>query len=244
VHWDKLNFDRGINTPPEQYRLSEWTSDAEWQVARRNMRRFVREIMRIPGVSGRTHAELAALAEPPPSKVTPSELQVRARLAGRDGISTEDPLLSPAELLYLWALWLDEGRPEGPLPWRYVEGPTEEAVPTPSLLALGTAVARQAAGALRREVERSGRLPANVTTAGATLGIGTVFTVLARLVSGEEGEALQVPLSPQVPAIGNLLASEVKHHVPGWLHKPDLDVSRHCAYTRLQSWTLKPALFR
>ena len=55
---------------------------------------------------------------------------------------------------------------------------------------------------------------------------------------------MQLPLPPQVPAIGNLLASEVKHRVPGWLHKPDLDVSRHAAYTRLQSWTLKPALFR
>ena len=48
---------------------------------------------------------------------------------------------------------------------------------------------------------------------------------------------------PEVLAVGDL-ALEVSEGVPGWMHKPDLDVSRHAAYTRLQSWTLKPVAFR
>jgi hypothetical protein len=46
----------------------------------------------------------------------------------------------------------------------------------------------------------------------------------------------------QDPAIGDTLVEEVTRHVPGWMRKLDLDVSTHAAYTRLQSWTLRPAV--
>ncbi|MHB0879140.1 MAG: hypothetical protein ACYC5O_24135 [Anaerolineae bacterium] len=244
VHWDKLNFDHGVNTPPDRYRLAEWTTDAQWEVAKRNMRRLVRESARIPDISGKTHAELTALAVPPPDEVPAEELRVRARLALRQSdISTDDPLLSPAELLYSWALWLDSGRPEA-LPWRYVEGPIEEAVPGPNVLVLSAASALGIAAAIRRGVEATGRLPVSVAAGTGQVGIGMAYRALATLVAGEALAELQIPLSRQVPAIGDVLAGEVKHLVPGWLHKPDLDVSRLAAYTRLQSWTLKPALFR
>ena len=125
IHWDKLNFDHGVNTPPEQYRLAEWSTDEEWEVAKRNMRRFVKEVMRIPGVSGKTQAELNAMVVDPPPWVATSELRVRARLAlKRPGIATDDPLLSPAELLYLWALWASSraARGIGALPLRRGSG--------------------------------------------------------------------------------------------------------------------------
>jgi hypothetical protein len=244
VHWDKLNFDHGVNTPPEHYRLAEWTTDAQWEVAKVNMRRLVRDLERLPGVSGKTQAEMVALVVSQATTVPAEELRVRARLAlQQQAPATDDPLLSPAELLYLWALWLDSGRPEA-LPWRYVEGPTEEAAPGPNVLVLSAEAALGVAAAVRRAVEASGRLPASVPAGAGQVGIGMAFQVLARLVAGEVGAELQVPLARQVPAIGDMLASEVKHLVPGWLHKPDLDVSRLAAYTRLQSWTLKPALFR
>ncbi|MGQ9552966.1 MAG: hypothetical protein ACUVWR_02515 [Anaerolineae bacterium] len=47
---------------------------------------------------------------------------------------------------------------------------------------------------------------------------------------------------PQVPAVGDILRREVMEGVPGRMHKPDLDVSRIATHTRLQSWTLKPAV--
>ena len=57
-------------------------------------------------------------------------------------------------------------------------------------------------------------------------------------------EATTLRPGPEVPPIGDTLRREVTEGVPGWMHKPDLDVSTHAAFTRLQSWTLKPAVLR
>ena len=279
VFWDKLNYDRGINTPPEEWRLPEYRGEEEWLVVQRNLRRLAAEVARLPGVQLRTVREVNALVARQPERVQPDDLVALAReAAAADGVLVLDganegrhgglplhdahavgadasvrpvspvrpgqplPPISPAEALYLTALWLDLGRPEGALPWRYVEGPTAEPAADCGPLTLNAHELREGAAVLRRAVEASGRLPASVAIGQAEVGVGTLYRALAAACL-QRGEVRLAP-GAQVPAIGEVLAREVADGVPGWMHKPDLDVSTHAAYTRLQSWTLRPAVLR
>lgn len=243
--WDAPNFANGINKPAEEWRLPEYRGEAEWVVARANLRRLLRLAAGLPGVSLRTVGQVNALAAPPPEAVPVPRLLGGARSAANQAaISAEDPLLSPAEALYLWAVWLSEGRPDGDLPWRYVEGPTEEPPAGAPEVTLGPAAVREAALALRMAVGDEGRLPAAVSLGQGRVGVGTLYRALARAcATGAEADVAGGP-GAQVPAIGDTLAEEVASTVPGWLHKPDLDASRLAAYTRLQSWTVRPVQLR
>ena len=249
--WDALNFNRGVNTPEEQWRLPEYRSQEEYEVAQAHLRQIARDVSRMPGVQLRTVREVNELVAAPPETIQPSDLLRRAEAASAiPEIQINDPLLSPAETLYLWALWLDSGRPQGPLPYRYVEGPTEEPPSDGAPLTVSAEGVGQLARQVRRAVEETGRLPAAAPFGQEQVGIGTAYRALARacIEQGEEEQwptmELHLRAGTQVPAVGDVLGQEVLQGVPGWMHKPDLDVSTHARYTRLQSWTLKPAQMR
>lgn len=243
--WDFLNYNRGMNTPEAEWRMPPYRGEEEWQRAQRNLRRFARDIQGVPGVQLKTVREMNELVAPEPTVVQSSDLLDAARQAAAEGdIRAHGGLMSPAEALYLWAVWLNSGRPEGSLPSRYVEGPIEEPpqLPVPAEVESGQVVA--AAAAVVHSVEESGRLPAHVRVGQLDVGIGTLYRALARLRLHPSADRVELLPGPQVPAVGETLAQEVREGIPGWMHKPDLDVSTHAAYTRLQSWTLKPVALR
>ena len=243
VFWDRLNFYQCVNTPPEQWRLPEYRSDAEWEVAQRNLRRLASQVGRIPGVTIRTVHAVNQLATKPPTMVPVDELARMAQAAAlSQEIESENPLLSPAEALYLWALWLESSGEGCALPYHYVEGPSEEPMAQGEAASISAESLRCAARTVLRAVDSNGRLPANVRLGQAELGIGTIYRALAAACAGKHEGDIQLLPGPQVPAVGDILRQEVMEGVPGWMHKPDLDVSQIATYTRLQSWTLKPAV--
>jgi hypothetical protein len=243
LFWDFLNFNHGINTPVAEWRMPEYRDEAEWQVAQANLRRIALDVQRLPGIQVRTVRDVNGLLAAPPQAVPAADLVQRAAAAPQAGLTTDDVLLSPAERLYHWALWLDSGTPEGGVPHRYVEGPVEEPPALTAPATVGQADVRAAAGQLRRAVEQQGRLPARVRLGAGDVGVGTLYRALAAVCAGQRGDVTLQP-GPEVPPVGDLLAREVREGIPGWMHKPDLDVTTHAAYTRLQSWTIKAAPLR
>lgn len=243
--WDGLNYNHGVNTPPEQWRMSEYRSEADWYTAQRNLRRFAHDVARMPGVQLRTIREMNEMIAPEPAQVSTDDLQRLAREAAASATVRHDgPLASPAEALYLWAVRIAGGQGEGTLPFRYVEGPVDEPpVPTGSL-SLSREQLTGAARSLTAAVDESGRLPASVPAGSEVLGVGALYCALAAAVADPTLDPVTVVDAPAVPALGDVLAQEVREGVPGWMHKPDLDVSTHAAYTRLMSWTLKPAALK
>ncbi|NLT41963.1 MAG: hypothetical protein GXX93_04780 [Anaerolineae bacterium] len=243
--WDGLNYNHGVNTPPDQWRMSEYRSEADWYTAQRNLRRFARGIANMPGVQLRTIRQMNEMIAPEPTEVAAADLQRLAQQAvAAPVIRPDGPLASPAEALYLWAAWIAAGRPEGAVPFRYVEGPVDEPPAHVGLLSLTREQLTSAALSLGAAVDRSGRLPASVSVAGQALGVGALYRLLAAAVADPSLDPVTVVDAPTVPALGDVLAEEVREGVPGWMHKPDLNVSTHAAYTRLMSWTLKPAALR
>ncbi len=243
--WDGLNYNHGINTPPEQWRMSEYRSEADWYTAQRNLRRFAHGIANMPGVDLRTIRQMNDLIAPEPKKITAADLRSLARAAAADdGIRHDGPLASPAEALYLWAAWMAAGRPDGTVPFRYVEGPVDEPRAHDDPVSMSREQLTVAARSLVAAVDGTGRLPASVTAGGKALGIGVLYRLLAAAVADPVPDPVTISGTPAVPALGDVLAQEVREGVPGWMHKPDLDVSTHAKYTRLMSWTLKPAALR
>ena len=237
--WDALNFSHGLNTPRECWRLPEYRSEAEWDRAQANLRRFARMLANMPGVQLRTIAEMNRLVAPEPTTVSAAILRAQAERAARaPQIDCTEPVLSPAERLYLWALlYLNPGAEA--ITWRYVEGPTQEPPALPGERVLEPAQLRSAARQLCEEVGRSGRLPASLLCAQSQIGPGALYRALAAALA-DPSKPVRVRPGPEVPQLGEQLAQEVRQGIPGWMHKPHLDVSSHAALTRLQSWTLKP----
>ena len=50
VFWDALNYNRGQNTAPADYRFADRRTDAEYQMSLRNLRRMALAVCDLPGV--------------------------------------------------------------------------------------------------------------------------------------------------------------------------------------------------
>ena len=91
------------------------------------------------------------------------------------------------------------------------------------------------------------RLPANLGTAGEPLGIGTFGAAVASALlardAGEQPARVVLATGHQTPAIGDSIAEEVRAGIAHWpIHDPNIDPERILLHTRLQCWTLRPAL--
>lgn len=93
------------------------------------------------------------------------------------------------------------------------------------------------------EVSKTGYLPASVTVAGRTVGLGTYFVALAEATLGRS--QVSGPPDAFYPIEAEEVAAEVARALPDWIiHSDNMDLTQLLEQTRLQCWTLKPALSR
>ena len=90
-------------------------------------------------------------------------------------------------------------------------------------------------------------MPANVGTAAEPLGIGTFGAAVASGLlardAGEQPARVELLAGRQTPAIGDSIADQVRAGIAHWpIHDPNIDPERILLHTRLQCWTLRPAL--
>jgi len=253
VFWDKLNFDQGQNTASEDYCFAPRRDDEEYATGLRNLRRMLLAVRDLPGVeitSTRALNNRFALESGP---ILWADVRQLARAtADSEIIQAEDPLVSPAQALDVLARAVLRLANGGAAPTyllrRLVLGPVD---PTPALERPVT-VGVEAGLALCRElvgyVDATGHLPASLVVDGVLVGPGPLLRVAA-VICLELDRGLtpgRVILRPGVeePAIAAQLVEEgIYQRLPGWSpHSPDLELDQLALHTRLQSWSLKPAV--
>jgi hypothetical protein len=251
IFWDKLNYDRGQNTAPSDYRFSPRRTDEEYTTSLRNLRRMILAVRDLPGVeliSTRALNNSFALENGP---VAWNDIRHLAQAAvDSDTILAENPLASPAQALDLLAraiLRLAGGIPPAHLLLRTVLGPTDPPPALPGPIAvtpeIGLALCRRLTG----HISQTGHLPASLAVDDTRIGPGPLLRGLAHayleLDQGRSPDRIIFQPGPEEPALAARLAEEIFQQLPTWPpHSPDLKLDQLALHTRLQSWSLKPAI--
>ncbi|NOZ26918.1 MAG: hypothetical protein GXP39_02560 [Chloroflexi bacterium] len=253
VFWDALNFARGQNTDPADYRLAPRRDDATYATGLRNLRRMVQAVRDLPGVEivpvRALNDRFAAGAGP----IGWDEVRQLARaIAESETIRTDIPLASPAQALDVLAraaLYLAEEDPRpDELILRDVLGPIN---PPPSLERPATVPVRTAltlARDLVDHIDATGHLPATLAVDDTFAGPGPMLRLLGTLFldldHGQVPEQVTISPGAEEPEIAARLVEEgIYRRLPGWPPHPlDLELDTLALHTRLQSWSLKPAV--
>jgi hypothetical protein len=252
--WDSINYNRGQNTDPADYRSAPRRDDEAYTTGLRNLRRMLMAVRDLPGVemtSTRTLNRRFAVESNP---ITWADLLGLAHaIADSETIRTDDSLASPAQALdalcrAILRLVEGNGTPPTHLPLRLVLGPVQVPPaldrPVQIELAEGVNLCHQ----LVHQVDTTQHLPASLTVNGAGVGPGPLLraAAVAFLDLDRGAESGKMILQPGVeePAIATRLAEERIHQLlHNWTpHDPQLELDRLALHTRLQSWSLKPAV--
>lgn len=246
--WDGLNFAKGHNTDPANYTMPHFHPEGSYDVALRNFETVLDTLAGDSRMAVQTIAELRDVYLPPAREVSPLELQDAARElvgAANGDIPTDNPRLSPAETVYLLAESLLAGETRE-LTRRDVYGPIEE--PSAQMKTSLEADELEAmCKALIEYVEAHGHLPASLGTSNSSIGIGTFGRIAAAaLLERDMGRSIAGTVTAnglQVPAIADAIVERVNDGFVHWpVHDPDMDTTRLLLHTRLQSWTIRPAI--
>jgi hypothetical protein len=252
VFWDDLNFARGQNTAPEHYRFAPRRGDEEYTTSLRNLRRLILAVRDLPGVEIAATRALSNRFTLGTGPIAWMDIRQLAQLtADSKTIRAEDPLASPAQALDVLARAMlrlaDGGATPTHLPLRIVLGPTE---PPPTLdepmtisAEAGLALCRE----LARHVGETGHLPSSLAVDDTPVGPGPLLRAVAvaflDLVRGLTPGRVTLQPGAEEPAIAAGLAEYVCQTLPGWSpHSPDLRLDQLALHSRLQSWSLKPAV--
>jgi hypothetical protein len=96
-------------------------------------------------------------------------------------------------------------------------------------------------------IRRTGALPAALSLGTARLGTGSLFALFAEvyldLASDKPRTGYDVPAFEPYPRTNEQgIIGQVEGYKTWPVHRPDLDMSRVVEFTKLQLWTLKPAI--
>jgi peptidoglycan/xylan/chitin deacetylase (PgdA/CDA1 family) len=250
--WD-FNYYYGANPDSSDWRTPEMRPLDSMEVARRNFRRLMvwlkeREDIRIVGYS-----ELMERFSEQPAAVRHNIL---AEAAGR--VMTERKAVihdqfSPADIFAALAHSIGEHSRSGMLP-RSVDrisplGPMLMPVEDPEIDRVSRDQALLLASEADEFITTEGSLPPWLTLDGARIGTGSLLALFSELFLdlsvGEASESYELTAFEAWPKEHD---ERIVRRVEGYkdwpVHRRDLDMSRIVEFTRLQLWTLKPAMER
>jgi len=255
VFWDGLNFTKGKNTPPEEYRFAPSRTDEQYQMALRNLRRMILAVRDLPGVRLTSPRALSKRYAPENQMLTRLAVhRIAQRIADNLTLQTDDWLASPAQALDLLARAIlrmaqTDQKPNS-IPLRTVLGPTLLPPILERPVSIGLKEMLEVCRKLVDFVSKNGQLPSSVIAGGVALGPGPILGTLARVFLGQDADQKPEKVTFQTgieePEIALRLAQEqVYERIPGWPpHADDLNLNNIALHTRLQSWSLKPAVLQ
>lgn len=259
--WDVLNYFRGENTPPEQYKFAPRRSDEEYATGLRNLRRMIAAVRELPGVEIISTRRLNHLFVEEGGPVAWRALPKLAEaVCSQEGISAGYPAetasgwVSAATALDLLARAIVRraaaGEPPAFLLARPVLGPTEPAPDLARSLLMSRSAFVDLCRELADQIAATGRLPAAVLLDNLPIGPGVMLKACAATLltwdAAQDGASVKLAPAPAEPDVAvGLAQTGIYDKLPAWPpHRPDLRLDLLALHTRLQSWSLAPATLR
>ncbi|RLI12544.1 hypothetical protein DRO35_02840 [Candidatus Bathyarchaeota archaeon] len=248
--WDAINFAKGANPPRERWKRPKMRTGREMEIARRNFRRLVKFLKENPLVQIRTIKDLLRIYSYQPEYISMRDLlDIAVKILERNDILV-DQRFSPAETLVAMAasilLYDSAGKLPEKVKRRDVIGPVETPLEKPEASYISWKDLVDISERIINHVNDKGYLPANVSLSNGKAGISSIYFAFAETLlnvkTGDIPNRIRLKPSNPYPSIAKEIEAQVRKTLSGWIiHKPDLNQEKIVEYTKLQTWTLKPA---
>jgi hypothetical protein len=250
--WD-FNYYKGANPGPDEWKTPELRPLESMETARNNFRRLVEYLQSRDDIELTTYRNMAARFGHQAETINKARLGEIAQAVLEEGEVLIAPDHSPAETFAALAFALNAYQAEGRVPeemeCRRPFGPLQMPPREPGIEEVTADQALELARQADAVITSGKHLPHAVAVDGAEVGTGSLLAlfsaVYADSLEGRLAETYVVrPFAPHPTENEAAIVEEVRG-CKGWpVHREDLDMSDLVEMTRLQMWTLKPALAR
>lgn len=248
--WD-FNFYEGAN-PPEDSLLPPALRPAESMVtARKNFKRLMQFLKEQENIEVTTISALMDKFSYQPEHISRKDLE---RIAGKivsEGRVAYDDVYSPSEVFYALSESLQEYGQKNKIPGKLLRksplGPMAMPIETPEIASVSRDQLYELAGASLDFIRNRGHLPAELMLEGKRIGLGSLAQLFSLAYLDITGKQKRDSYAPgPFDVYPKELEEEIIGEVYGYkdwiVHRTDLDMSHLAEMTRLQLWTLKPAI--
>jgi len=235
---DALNFGRGKNPPPQQWRQAPLRSEAEMKTILGSFEEWCRMLAADGDYRQTSYAEVFERYAQHATRLSSKEVDALAASVGQrpDEFVSGGSTLSPAEVFGLFSMRLAHPQAK-PLAVRRLLGPVAEAKPMESALRVTADVMATAARQL--ESQMRGRMPEGVDVAGTAVPPAAFFVAMARAIRDGAGEIVIDPATPGLAAAERPVFANIKFR---WAcFAEDFTGEGLKRLARLQAWTYKSA---
>jgi hypothetical protein len=248
--WD-LNYYAGRNPSPAEWRAPKLRPPASMATARKNSRRMMHWLNGRGDIEIATFGDWMKLYAPQKETMSAAGLRAFAAEALRTGTIPDGGNFSPAEAFAGFTASIAAAAGGASLPRELASlrplGPPEREAAPPKPVTLSREAAFDLARRAVGEIRRTGALPARLASGGTMIGTGPLFALFAAvyldLADGKPKAAYGAGPFEAYPRANEKAVVDAILGYKTWpVHKPDLDMSAVVEQTRLQLWTLKPAV--
>jgi hypothetical protein len=253
--WDAVNFSRGANPSPRQWRLPPQKSPAAIEQAFHNFQAFVRQMKNTPGTRFVAGRELLALY-PDSSRQRKFSREEILDMARSVQVEVNfqrrrEFILSSAEILSLLnrclSGFIQEGRiPEAP-PIQMAYGPPRLAPESRQDFAVTWDQFASSCLDVQAALEKNQQIPAEIWLGSESIGPADYLVTLAKIVEGliSHGETPKTVTLLRGKLIASQHVADDKSNLWGWVIFPEgFHSPKIMEQAKLQAWTLKPAFFQ
>lgn len=248
--WD-FNFYEGAN-PPEDSLLPPKLRPAESMVtAQKNFKRLMQFLKDQENVEVTTISDLMDKFSYQPEHISRKDLErIAGRIVSEDRIVYDDHY-APAEVFYALSTSLYDYVQKGKLPAKLLResplGPLRMPPESPGISFASMDQVYELAAASVDFIRNRGHLPSELTLEGEGIGLGSLAHLFSSayldITSKQKGEAYELTPFDGYPRENEAEIIDEVYAYKDWIvHRTDLDMDHLAEFTKLQLWTLKPAI--
>jgi hypothetical protein len=248
---DFLNFRHGINTPPGEWKVPDLRPVESMEVAQNNFRRLLKFCRTKKQVEFTTFGDLMKRFSYQKKFITLDEIVSLANRIIVEDRPIIDKYFSAAEIFAALAGEIQEVAENGKFLEKVerpaVLGPLEMPLTEPKVQSVTREQINLIAKKAVSYIQQNGRLPSNIEVKGKEIGAGSLLQLFSRFLLDcrEDSPKMSYPVvrfDPYPKDNEERLIRSIESCKNWVIHKPNLDMSKIVYYTKLQFWTLKPAV--
>lgn len=248
--WD-FNFYEGANPPADSLLPPELRPAESMETARKNFRRLMQFLKDQEYVEVTTISDLMQRFSFQPDFIPKKDL---TRIAGEiiaEGKVVYDDYYSPAEVFSALTQSLIDYSQDGKIPGKLRRssplGPMEMPIETPEVSSISLEQVYELAGASMEIIRNQGHLPSVMMLDTNRLGMGSLMHIFSSvyldIIGKNKRDTYEViPFDAYPKEHEEEIIGEVMGYKDWIVHRTDLDMAHLAEMTRMQLWTLKPAI--
>ncbi len=248
--WD-FNYYKGANPGPDEWKTPELRSLESMKTAQKNFRRLIQYLKNRDDIELTTFRELTERFSYRKDVISKEELGLFADRLLKENKIVIDELFSAAELFSALVESLDHYHADQELPMQVKIqrpfGPLEMPVSNPEIDQVPAGGILELSGRAHAYIEKTNHLPAFLLYEGKKIGTGSLLALFSEMFLKIQDSNLPDHFPTLAfeayPSVNEEnIINEVAACREWPVHREDLDMSHLIEMTKLQLWTLKPAL--